>query len=124
MEEAKTKKILLADDSSSFLHFEKVLLTSTGHEILTAVNGLEALKICREERPDIVFLDVNMPEMNGYEVCRMIKNDPELKEIAVIMVTTLGKEENVDQGYQMGCDDYLFKPVRKNILLEKIDKFA
>ncbi len=120
----KRIKVLLADDSSSFLHFEKVLLTSTDYDIITAGDGLEALKLAKEEKPDIMFLDVNMPEMTGLELCRMVKNDSDLQHIAIIMVTTMGRDEDVEAGYQVGCDDYLFKPVKKSVLLEKIKKYT
>ncbi len=124
MQTEKKIKVLLADDSSSFLHFEKVLLTSTDYDIITAGNGLEALKLAKEEMPDVMFLDVNMPEMTGLELCRMVKSDPSLRHIAVIMVTTMGKDEDIEAGYQVGCNDYLFKPVKKSVLIEKIQKFT
>ncbi len=122
MKEKSTLKVLLADDSSSFLHFEKVILSSQNFELRTASDGMEALRKAKEHKPDIALLDINMPEMNGYEVCRMIKNNPDLEDIKIIMVTTKGEDEDVEEGYSVGCDAYLFKPVRKKELLEKIEE--
>jgi len=115
-------KVLLTDDSASFLHFEKVLLSSTGYEFITATTGAEAVKQAKKEKPDIILLDVNMPQMNGIEACRLIKSDAEIKEIPVIMVTTKGSQSDIDVAFEAGCDDYLFKPVKKNVLVEMIEK--
>lgn len=115
-------KVLLTDDSSSFLHFEKVLLSSTGYIFLTATTGLEALKIAKTDMPDIILLDINMPELNGIECCRMLKSDAALKDIPVVMVTTRGSQSDIDSAFEAGCDDYLFKPVKKNVLVEMIEK--
>lgn len=115
-------KVLLTDDSASFLHFEKVLLSSTGYEFITATTGAEAFKQAKKEKPDIILLDVNMPQMNGIEACRLIKSDAEVKDIPVIMVTTKGSQSDIDVAFEAGCDDYLFKPVKKNVLVEMIEK--
>jgi DNA-binding response OmpR family regulator len=121
-DEQKSIKVLLTDDSASFLHFEKVLLSGTGYRFITATTGTEAYKLTKQEKPDIILLDINMPELTGFECCRLIKNDAEVSDIPVIMVTTRGAQNDIDAAFEAGCDDYLFKPVKKNVLVEMIEK--
>ncbi len=88
-------------------------------EILSASNGKEGLKLIREERPDLVFLDVMMPKMNGYEVCRTVKSDPELKDTKIILVTAKGQEVDKKQGLEAGAMDYITKPFDPDEILER-----
>lgn len=112
-------KILLVDDVKLFIELEKSFLTHSDVSILTAEDGEEALEIVRRERPDLVFLDIHMPKMNGVACCTAIKSDPDLLFIPVIMVTTAGREEEVELCNKAGCDDYLTKPVERKAFLEK-----
>lgn len=116
------KKILLVDDTDTILLFLKTLLAGQNFEFLTAKNGAEAVEKARRERPDLVLLDIFMPVMDGIEACRVMKGDPELKDIPVVIVTARSEAENVERCLDAGCDDYVFKPVRKLELLDKINR--
>jgi len=119
---AERKKLLLVDDTDTILLFLKTLLAGHGFDFLTAKNGAEAVEKARRERPDLILLDVFMPIMDGIEACRVIKGDPDLKGIPVVVVTARSEAENVERCFEAGCDDYLFKPIRKLELLDKINR--
>lgn len=116
------KKILLVDDTDTILLFLKTLLAGQDFDFLTAKNGAEAIERARRERPDLVLLDILMPVMDGIEACRIMKGDPELKGIPVVIVTARSEPENVERCLDAGCDDYVFKPIRKLELLDKINR--
>jgi uncharacterized protein (TIGR02266 family) len=118
-----TPKILLVDDTKLFLELEKSFLKHSPVRVLTAVNGMEALEITRDERPDLIYMDLHMPQMDGALCCAVLKGDPALRSIPVIMVTSAGKEEDVRLCREAGCDDYLTKPVSRRDFLEKGRKF-
>lgn len=116
----RPKRLLLVDDAELFLELERTFLQRTGYQIYTARSGVEALRIAREIRPDLILLDLNMPGMDGDEVCREIKNDPGLKDIHVVMVTARGREEDRARCIEAGCDGYLTKPINRVELLARI----
>jgi len=113
-------KILLADDMAHFLDLEISFLRRADCHIITAENGLEALKLTKTERPDIVLLDIEMPRMTGIECCRHIKNDPVLKHIPVIMVTATTREE---ESRKAGADGFWRKPIREEDFLAGIKNY-
>ena len=117
---ASGKKILLVDDSETVIMFEKLMLRETGAEIGVARNGLEGLKMASSFCPDLIILDIMMPELDGIETCRRLKSDPTTKEIPVVMVTTKGNPEKVEEAYLAGCNDFVTKPVDKVELLSKV----
>ena len=119
MKEAEKKKILLVDDVRLFLNLEETFFRRTGCQIFTAQNGTEALQIAREQKPNLILLDLLMPGMNGEEVCRRIKSDPNLKSTVIIMVSTQSDEETIARCKQAGCDDYVTKPIHQPDLLRK-----
>ncbi len=112
-------KILLADDMANFLDLEISFLRRTDCTIITAENGIEALKRAREEKPDIILLDVEMPKMTGIEACRHLKNDPTLKAIPVVMVTAT---DRYDECRKAGCDDFWKKPIKEEGFLKGVKK--
>ncbi|NMC72868.1 MAG: response regulator [Geobacteraceae bacterium] len=114
-----TKKILLVDDTKLFLELEKNFLKLSPVRIFTASSGEEALEIARNEHPDLIFMDIHMPGMGGIACCREVKSDPELRTIPVVMVSSCGKEEDLEQCRQAGCDGFLTKPVDRRLFLEK-----
>jgi uncharacterized protein (TIGR02266 family) len=107
------KKILLVDDVQLFLEQEKTFFNRELFDLLLANSGVEALAIIREERPDLVFIDLHMPEMDGDKCCRIIKSDQELHKIPVIMVTSGVNEEDFERSWQAGCDDIIVKPINR-----------
>jgi CheY-like chemotaxis protein len=120
---ADKKKILIADDMDTFLRLEKMLLEHSGYEIIMAKSGAEALKKIQTEHPDMVFLDMMMPDITGDTVCRFVKTNKALMSIPVVMVTTKSEPDYVDRCKKAGCDDYLNKPITKRDLIETINKF-
>lgn len=116
-------RILLVDDVRLFLELEKSFLHLAQVKILTAANGEEALAVVRRERPDLVFLDLYMPVLDGLTCCAAIKGDPEISATPVIMVTTGGKPEEVEQCRAAGCDGLLTKPVDRSAFLDMVSRF-
>jgi two-component system, OmpR family, alkaline phosphatase synthesis response regulator PhoP len=116
------KKILIADDNENIREALTYLLEDEGYKLWLAKDGAEALEKAREVRPDILFLDIMMPEINGYEVCRVIKSDPDLKGIYVIMLTAKGQMAEQERGRSVGADEYIVKPFSPMEVLAKVKK--
>lgn len=114
------KKLLLVDDSSTILMMEKMILGSGSYELITASDGSEGVEKARSERPDLILLDIVMPKLDGFETCRLLRADPATRSIPIIMVTTRGEEQNVERGYEAGCNDYVTKPLDKSELVTKV----
>jgi len=114
--------LLLIDDVELFLQLEKSFLDESGHRILTRASAAEALEELPQLAPDLVLLDLYMPEMDGDEFCRRLRRDERWQRLPVIMVTAGGKEEEIRRCLEAGCDDYLTKPVNKSELLEKVER--
>jgi DNA-binding response OmpR family regulator len=114
------KKILLVDDSSTILMMEKFILRNDPYVLITASNGEEAVRKAALEKPDLILLDVVMPRMSGFEACRLIRDNAELQQTPIIMVTTRGEAENVETGWVVGCTDYVTKPINAVELLAKV----
>ena len=111
-------KILIVDDDPDIADALTLILQSAEYDVISAATGQECLQIARAERPDLILLDVRLPDINGLEVCRRIKTDPELARIAVINVTGMrtSKDDEVE-GIEAGADAYLTKPVHLRTLL-------
>lgn len=116
----ETKKILIADDNENIRDALTYLLEDEGFELLLAKDGADTIRKVRELRPDILFLDIMMPEINGYDVCRTIKNDPELKRTYVIMLTAKGQVAEQERGKEVGADEYIVKPFSPMEILAKV----
>ena len=115
---ANQGKVLIVDDVEVVLKLEEILLKRTGSDVIKAKDGREALTLVKEERPDVVLLDLVMPEMNGDVVTRFIKQAPETKDSCVIVVTSKGDESTEDRCREAGCDYFLTKPIRHDQLLD------
>lgn len=109
--------ILLVDDNKMFIEIEKEFLQPSPVEILTAMDGLETLEVIRFKRPDLVFMDIHMPKMDGIACCRAIKSDSSLVNIPVVMVTAQGNEEEQNNAYSAGCDHFITKPLDRDYFL-------
>jgi CheY-like chemotaxis protein len=118
-----TPKILLVDDTKLFLKLEKEYLKQSSVVVLTAENGRQALEMARSDHPDMIFMDLNMPEMDGAQCCEAIKSDPGLRDIPVILVTTAGMNEGVERCRAAGCDGFLTKPIDRKAFLEMGRRF-
>ena len=114
------KKVLLVDDTKTVIMSEKMMLMGQGFEVDIAGNGLEAIDKVASFNPDVILMDIMMPQLNGIEACQRIKSNPETKDIPIIMVTTKGEREKVEAAFAAGCNDYVTKPINKLQLLTKI----
>lgn len=117
-----SQKVLIVDDEDHLrMLIEQALedLEDDGVELITASNGEEALQMIVEEKPNLVFLDVMMPKMNGIEVCRRVKQELKLKDIYIIILTAKGQELDKKKGEEVGADLYMTKPFDPDKLLEK-----
>ncbi len=103
-------KVLVVDDEPFILKSLVFILKKEGFAVVTAQNGEEAVEQIRRERPGLVFLDLMMPKMDGYTVCELVKNDPDLKDIHVVLLTARGQESDRHRGYEAGADEYITKP--------------
>ncbi len=115
-------KILLVDDSKTTLFMEEMILKAD-YDLVRASDGEEALVVAAAEKPDLVLLDVVMPKMDGFEVCRRLRASEGSKETPIIMVTTRGEAENMEKGYSNGCSDYIAKPFKSLELLTKVKNY-
>lgn len=113
-------KILIADDRPDFVQLLRDLLTVEGYQVVTAENGREALETIYQCAPDLVLLDLNMPVMDGYQVCHQIKTDPATADIPVLMLTAWADPEYRVKGLELGAEDYLAKPFEHRELLARI----
>ena len=116
----KKIKILLVDDEPDILEFLSYNLIKEGYEVFTAENGLEGIKKAKVEKPDLILLDIMMPEMDGIEACSEIRKIDSLKKTLIVFLTARTEEFSQLAGYDAGADDYITKPVKPKVLLSKI----
>ncbi len=113
-------KILVVDDVPDNVKLLDFLLSDAGWDVATACSGEEALQAVRDESPDVILLDVMMPGMDGFEVCRRLKKDPALESIPVIMVTARANESDIVKGFDAGAQDYVTKPINETTILARV----
>jgi DNA-binding response OmpR family regulator len=114
-------KILVVDDEIYIVHILDFSLGMEGYEVLTALDGEQALEKARAEHPDLIVLDIMMPKLDGYETCKLLKAEGATRDIPVILLSAKGR--NVDQkiGFEVGADDYITKPFSPRKLVERIN---
>ena len=117
------KKILIVDDEIDLVETIKFRLEAAGYDVVTAYDGQEALKKVRNEKPDLILLDVMMPSVDGYQVCRMLKFDDKYRDIPIIMLTARGQDKDRATGEEVGADAYIAKPFDSKILMAKIEEW-
>ena len=103
-------KILIAEDERDIRDLVAFTLRFAGHEVFAASNGEEAVEMAPKVNPDLILMDVRMPRMTGYEACKAMKANPELKDIPVVFLSAKGQESERQQGLEAGAEDYLLKP--------------
>lgn len=113
-------KILLVDDEPDILEIVGYNLSSEGFQIITAENGLEAVKKAKKEKPQLIILDVMMPGMDGIEACEQIRKVPELSETIITFLTARGEDYSQVAGFDAGADDYITKPIKPKLLVSKV----
>jgi DNA-binding response OmpR family regulator len=119
------QKILIVDDEAHIrLLLERTLIDfeDDGVEILTAENGADALELIKSEKPNLVFLDVMMPKMNGFDVCNAVKNELKLNEVYIVMLTAKGQEYDKEKGAEVGADVYMTKPFDPDEIYDKVEE--
>ena len=114
------RKILLADDSQTALMMERALLVGSPYDVIVATDGYDAVQQAIANGPDLIILDVVMPNMDGFEACRQLRRLDATRDTPIIMVTTRGEPHNVERGYEVGCNDYVTKPINGIELLSKV----
>jgi len=102
-------RILLVEDELEVLELYKLKLTLDGYDVLTAVNGQDGLKKALEEKPEMIFLDIKMPEMDGFEVLKRLRSEPKTKNIPVIILSNFDEQEMIEKGLTLGANEYLVK---------------
>src|SRR5262245_48601496 len=117
---APQAKILVVDDEVKNVKLLEALLLPRGYEVVIASNGEEALRQVQQERPDLILLDIMMPVMDGFEACKILKDNADTRLIPVIIMTALGQVEDRIKGIEAGADDFLTKPVHRDELLARI----
>lgn len=117
----KRKFVLIVDDSKLIHSMLRKILVSNNFGILEAYNGLEALGILKKQKPDIIISDIEMPEMNGYEFCKAVKQNSETENIPLIILSSLDSGIDIDRGFNAGANDYLTKPVDENEMISRIN---
>ena len=116
----KKKKILIVDDSFTSLEMQQLTLSSGAYEIVSARDGREAIKKAVAEKPDLILMDVNMPNMDGFQALKVLRKVAPTKNLPIIMMTTRNDETSMSLGRRMGCTDYLIKPLDSQKLLEAV----
>ena len=115
-----TKKILIADDEPSIVTALEFLLQRSGYEVQIARDGDEALRLVETMHPDLVLLDIMMPVKSGYEVCRQMRERPELRDLKIVMLSAKGRDAEVAKGLTLGADVYVTKPFSTRDLMSRI----
>lgn len=114
------QKILLVDDEPDILEIIGFNLEKEGYEVFTAPNGKKALEIARREKPDLVLLDVMMPEMDGMDTCRELREDSALKDTLIAFLTARNEDYSQIAGFDAGADDYISKPIKPRVLVSRV----
>ncbi len=114
------EKILIVDDEEDIVTALSIRLKAMGYDVITAFDGMSGLSKAREESPDLMLLDIMLPKLDGYKVCRMLKFDEKYRQIPIIMITAKVADNNKKMGEEMGADAYIIKPFNPEELMNKI----
>lgn len=116
------KKILVVDDDPYILMSLEFLMKKNGYQVMIARNGTEAMDAVNTVKPDLILLDIMMPDVDGYSICKYIKSKKELKDILVVFVSAKTKEADIEKGYQLGAALYVNKPFSTRDLMKKVNE--
>ena len=114
-------KILLVDDEPDILEFMEYKLKKENYGVFKAANGREAISIAKKEKPDLIILDIMMPEMDGIETCRVLREMPEFKNTMIAFLTARNEDYSQIAGFDVGADDYITKPIKPRVLISRIN---
>jgi len=115
-------RILIIEDEPAIADNLAALLAAKGHKVATCLEGVEGVARVRKETFDLLLLDVMLPRMSGFDVCKLLRSDPKTRKLKIIMVTGLGRMGDVEEAFRAGADDYLIKPFDSVRLFKKIEK--
>ena len=113
-------KILIAEDERDIRDLVAFTLRFAGYEVVVATNGEEAVQMAPQVNPDLILMDVRMPKMTGYEACKVMKANPDIKDIPVVFLTARGQENEIQQGLDAGAEEYLLKPFAPDQLTNRV----
>jgi DNA-binding response OmpR family regulator len=113
-------RILIAEDTPQAAELLELYLTEAGYDTAIAADGEQAMQRIRDYQPDLILLDVMMPRLSGFEVCKRLRAEPATREIGVIMVTALDQQSDIDRAVEAGTDDFLSKPINKEELFKRV----
>ena len=115
-----SKRILIVEDNPSVLRATSYILEKEGYEVLTAVDGLEGLRMAKDDNPDLLILDVMLPGIDGFEICHSLRAESQTAHLPILMFSAKGQETDKATGLKVGADEYITKPVAREVLLEKV----
>ena len=118
----RKKRILIVEDEESLLKLETILLTVSGFEVISAITGKMAIDKIGVEKFDLVLLDIMLPDIDGFEVCRQIRRDPRTAAVKIIMLTGKKNQEDHDRGLLSGADSYIVKPFKSAMIIDEINR--
>lgn len=118
----RKKRILIVEDEESLLKLETILLTVSGFEVISAITGKMAIDKIGVEKFDLVLLDIMLPDIDGFEVCREIRKDPRTATVKIIMLTGKKNQEDHDRGVLCGADSYIVKPFKSAMIIDEINR--
>lgn len=120
-DDAAQHTVLIVDDNAQNLELLQIYMEDVpGIRVVTATNGVEALSRVGEDKPDLILLDIMMPKMSGFEVCKRLKSDPATRDIIIVMVTALNETGDIERAAECGSDDYICKPIDRRALIEQV----
>ena len=119
----KVAKILIAEDSPTAAELLRRTIVPLGHDVVLANDGQNAEELIRKEKPDLVILDIIMPKINGFQLCRSLRADPEFQDLPILVITSMDRESDRYWGMKQGANEYLVKPVDSQVLVEKIQTY-
>ena len=120
----RATKILAVDDEPELTELMHYHLVRAGHEVVTAANGWEAIHLVRQDRPDIILLDLMLPDLDGFGVCEILRRDPLTATIPIIIISAWSSSDSRNLGLELGALDYITKPFRPQDLVERVNRFA
>ena len=115
-------RILIVEDEAAIAENLQALLTARGHQVALAADGAAAVESARRQPPDLMLLDIMLPKLGGFDVCRILKGEVTTKAIKIVMITGLGRMGDVETAFANGADDYIIKPFDSQRLFKKLDK--
>jgi len=122
MPDEPVSRILIADDNPQNVELVEAFLSGLSCTTAVAVDGEDTLRKAAEFRPDLLLLDIMMPKVSGFEVCKRLKNDPQFADMPILMVTSLHENADIERAVEAGADDFLSKPIHRQVLVHRVKK--